>query len=223
MWEMLLRSVIGFAVLLVLIRIIGNKQMGQVNVFTYISGTVVGTMVGTFILYLDISLWKSLVCMVVWVGLIVATEIVSMKSVKARGMLDGQPVILIKKGRILYGALQKERLNLDDLTMMLRTNNVFAIADVEYAILEPNGDLSVLKKQDKEGVTKGDMNFGPSPQNYIPTAVVMDGKAMMKNLEELNLGLEWLNGSLMQLGIPDIQQVLYAEVLGDGKVSAQLK
>jgi len=220
--DIALRAVIGFVILLVLVRIIGNKQLGQMNVFTYISGIVVGSMVADIILHSDIPFWNSMFSVALWSGLVLCVELVALKSVKARELLDGQPIILVKKGRILRDALKKERLNIDDLTMMLRTNNVFSIMDVDYAILEPNGDLSVLKKQEKDSVTKSDMSIAPVQRQYVPTAIIIDGKLIAKNLEEIGLTVEWLNETLSNLNVNNIKDVLYAEIQEDGKLHVQV-
>ena len=205
MWEISFRVLLGFAILLVLVRIIGNKQLGQLNVFTYISGIVIGSMVGDIILHSDIKFWRSMAGVALWVVLAVCVEIASLKSIKVRELLDGQPIILIKKGRILYPALKRERLNIDDLTMMLRTNNVFSVADVDYAILEPNGDLSILQKR--------------QAAKYVPTVVVSEGKVISKNLRELDLTEDWLNTAL---GGEKAADVLYAEVREDGQLHVQV-
>ena len=209
MLEIMFRVSLGFGILLLLVRIIGNKQLGQLNVFTYISGIVIGSMVGDIILHSDIDFWKSMAGVALWVAFAICVELASLKSIKVREALDGQPIILIKKGRIMYSALKKERLNTDDLTMMLRTNSVFAVADVDYAILEPNGDLSVLKKQAVE--TK-----------YLPTTVISGGKVMVKNLRELNLTEGWLTNALGELGVESPADVMYAEVQDDGQLFVQV-
>jgi len=206
--EILLRVTLGFAILLVLVRVVGNKQLGQLNVFTYISGIAIGSMVGDIILHSDIKFGRSMLGVALWVGLAICVELVALKSIKARELLDGQPNILIKKGKIMHPALKKERMNIDDLTMMLRTNNVFAVADVDYAILEPNGDLSVLKKQ-------------LSARKHIPTAVIMEGKTITKNLHELNLTEKWLDNALNNLNIKSKTDIMYAEVQEDGQLHVQ--
>jgi len=207
MLEIIFRVSLGFAILLLLVRIIGNKQLGQLNVFTYISGIVIGSMVGDIILHSDINFWRSMTGVALWVAFAICVELASLKSIKIREALDGQPIILIKKGKILYPALKKERLNTDDLTMMLRTNNVFAVADVDYAILEPNGDLSVLKK----------------PTKYLPTMVISEGKVLAKNLRELNLTEIWLDNALREQGIKSPADVMYAEVQDSGQLHVQVK
>ena len=209
MFEILLRVIVGFVILLLLVRVVGNKQLGQLNVFTYISGIVIGSMVGDIILHSDIKLWRSMLGVALWVALAICVELVALKSIKARELLDGQPTILIKKGQIVHAALKKERMNIDDLTMMLRTNNVFAVAEVDYAILEPNGDLSVLKKQ-------------PNPKKYIPTTLIMEGKVLAKNLQQLNLTEKWLDNALNHLNIKSKSDILYAEVQDNGQLHVQL-
>ena len=208
MLEILLRVTLGFAILLLLVRVVGNKQLGQLNVFTYISGIVIGSMVGDIILHSDIKFGRSMLGVALWVGLAICVELVALKSIRARELLDGQPNILIKKGQIMYPALKKERMNIDDLTMTLRTNNVFAVADVNYAILEPNGDLSVLKKQ-------------LCDRKHIPTVVIVEGRTITKNLHELNLTENWLDNALNELNIKSKTDIMYAEVQEDGQLHVQ--
>ena len=205
--EIAMRVSLGFIILLILVRVIGNKQLGQLNVFTYISGIVIGSMVGDIILHSDIKFWPSMLGVSLWVILAICVELLSLKNIKARELLDGQPIILIKKGKISYAALKKERLNIDDLTMMLRTNNAFAISEVEYAILEPNGDLSVFKKDAKD----------------FATTLITDGRIIAKNLKELNKSEKWLTDALADLNIKNNSDVLYAELQEDGQLYIQMK
>lgn len=209
MTQILIRVSLGFIILLILVRVIGNKQLGQLNVFTYISGIVIGSMIGDIILHSDIKFWRSVLGVAVWVGLAILVEFAALKNIKFRELFDGQPIILIKKGKIIYPALKKERLNIDDLTMMLRTNNTFSIAEVDYAILEPNGDLSILKKQDNA--------------KYVPTAVISDGRIMIHNLKELGLTESWLENVLNDLNIGSKEDVLYAEVQKNGELHVQCR
>ncbi|MCL2840247.1 MAG: DUF421 domain-containing protein [Defluviitaleaceae bacterium] len=209
MIAILIRASLGFVILLVLVRIIGNKQLGQLNVFTYISGIVIGSMMGEIILHGNIDFWRAMLGVAFWVGLVICMEIIALKSMKFRALFDGQPIILIKKGKIVYSALKKERLNVHDLTMMLRTNNTFSVSEVDYAILESNGDLSILKKQ--------------ANAKYLPTIVISEGKIIIKNLKELNLTESWLDSAINELNIKSKEEILYAEVQKDGKLYVQCK
>ena len=216
--ETSIRTTIGFFILLVLTRILGKKQMGQLTIFTYITGIAMGNIAGDMVVHRDIAIVDGITGLTLWAIWTLIVEYISLKSSKARVMLDGEPTIVIKKGEIMYDKLTTQRLNIDDLTMLLRTNNVFSIKDVEYAILEPNGQLSVLKKPDKEQVTRKDLNLPINNILYIPTEIIVDGKLVDSNLKEIGQTREWLDEQLKKFGLNSIKEVLYAEMQSDGSL-----
>lgn len=222
-WETGVRTVVGFAALLLLTRIVGNKQLGQMNIFTYITGIVIGNMAGEMILHKDVAMAEGIIGLVLWCFLAVAVEYVGLKSAAARVLLDGEPAIVIKKGKIIEEELKKRRLNMDDLSMLLRVNNTFSLLDVEYAILEPNGEFSVMKKPERESVTRRDMNVTPQGIQYIPSEIITDGKIVLKNLTELGKDEAWLAEELSRQGISGARNVLYAELQSDGGLYIQRK
>ncbi|WP_052036434.1 DUF421 domain-containing protein [Tumebacillus flagellatus] len=144
--------------------------------------------------------------------------VVTLRFPKLRNVIDGEPTILIRNGKILEQALKSQRMNIDDLTMLLRKKNVFSIKDVDYAILEPDGALSVLKKQDVQAATKKDVHAKPSPSLYLPTEIISDGRVVQHNLQELKLSQDWLEQQLRQQGVTDVKNVFYAEIQGDGSL-----
>lgn len=214
--ETSIRTIVGFLVLLLLTRILGKKQLGQLTIFTYITGIAMGNIAGDMVVHRDIKLIDGVTGLTIWAMLTLLTEFISLKSSKARVLLDGEPVIIIKKGEIMKNMLSSQRLNIDDLTMMLRTNNVFSIQDVEYAILEPNGQLSIFKKPDKVQVTREDLNIPASNISYLPTEIIVDGKLVKKGLLETGQTQQWLDQQLKQAGIKSVNEVLYAELQSDG-------
>jgi len=222
-WNLTLHVGLGFVTLILIVRIIGNKQLGQMNVFTYISGIVIGSMIADTILHPDLAISRTMMGVSLWTIFLHVFEWISLKSIRAREILDGQPTIVIRDGKIVCDALKKERLNLDDLTMMLRTNAVFNMADVAYAICEPNGDLSVLKKQSKEVVIRDDLNMTSSTTQLLPTSIVVDGRLIEKNLKALNLTESVVKQELEKVGITSQNSIFYAEVQSDGKLFVQTK
>lgn len=216
MAETFIRTTVGFFALLILTRILGKKQLGQLTTFTYITGIALGSIAGDMVIQRDVEIIHGVTALTLWAALTVLVEYISLKSSKARVILDGEPTIIIKKGEIIYDKLVSQRLNIDDLTMLLRTNNVFSIQDVEYAILEPNGLLSVLKKTDKEQVLRTDLKIPTVNIVHIPTEIIVDGKPVNSNLKELGKTPEWLRQQLKKAGIDSIKQVLYAELQNDG-------
>ena len=220
-FETLFRTTVGFIVLLIVTRMLGKKQLGQLTIFTYITGIALGNMAGDMVVHRDVSVLDGIVALVSWVILTFIIEYISLKSGKARVLLDGEPTIVIKKGEIMQDKLAKQRLNMDDLTMLLRTNNVYSILEVEYAILEPNGQLSVLKKMDSEQVTKKDMNIPTELRRNIPVEIIVDGKLVSQNITEIGLDPVWLDHQIKQANIKSIQDVFYAEFQMDGNLYIQ--
>lgn len=216
--EVSVRSLVGFIELLILIRIIGKKQLGELRFFYYATGIALGNIAGDMVVHKDIKLIDGLVGMVIWASLTFFLGYISLKLPKIRVILNGEPAIVIKKGIILRDVLASHRLNMDDLSMLLRNNKVFSVRDVDYAILEPNGQLSVLKKAEQEQVTRKDMKIQPGIRYYIPAEIIVDGKVVYKNLKEFNLDSKWLGQQLKQAHIGSVEEVFYAELEEDGSL-----
>ena len=220
MLDTALRTFIGFAMLLILTRLLGKKQLSQLTVFTYITGIALGNMASEMVLQKEIPILNAVFALVLWSILVFIIEWVSLKSASARVLMDGEPTIVIKKGLILEKELKKQRLNLDDLFMQLRLNQVFSVIDVEYAILEPNGALTVMKKSGQNHVTKRDLQIPPEPGG-LPAEIIADGKIVEKNLAELGYSRNNLRDELSKQGITDIKDVLYAELKKDRSLYVQ--
>lgn len=213
-----LRTLLGFCVLLFLTRVLGKKQLSQMTFFTYITGIALGNIAGDMVVHRDIKLMDAVTGLTLWALLTLTVEYISLKSSKARVLLDGEPTIVIKNGKILEKALASNKMNMDDLSMLLRTKNIFSVREVDYAVLEPNGQLSVLKKVENESLTKKDVQIMPAPRQYIPTELVVDGKIVRRNLQELNLSQEWLDNQLKVSGVNSIEEVFFAELQSDGSL-----
>ncbi|MBB6451786.1 uncharacterized membrane protein YcaP (DUF421 family) [Salirhabdus euzebyi] len=120
--------------------------------------------------------------------------------------------------------MKKSRLDIDSLNAMLRQKNVFSMTDVDYAIFETNGKISVMKKEPKQSVTKNDMNISSKKKLFpISTEVISDGKVLKKNLSKLKLDTDWLEKQLKQSGINSVSNVFYAEVQQDGTLFVDSK
>lgn len=218
-----IRTLIGFSVLLFLTRILGKKQLSQMTFFTYITGIALGNIAGDMVVHRDIKLIDGVTGLTLWATFTLAIEYISLKSAKARILLDGEPTIIIKQGKINEKAMKSAKLNMDDLTMLLRIQNIFSISEVDYAILEPNGQLSVLKKVEYENITQKAAGLTPSPRLYLPTELVVDGRIVLKNLKELNISEDWLMNELKRTGISRIAETFYAELQSDGTLFAEKK
>ncbi|HBV98385.1 MAG: membrane protein [Peptococcaceae bacterium BICA1-7] len=209
------RTAVAFIILLILTRILGKKQMSQLTFFNYVTGITFGSIAAAFAVDRSIPAIDGVVSLVAWTALTALAGYIGLKSGRARLLIDGEPTIVIKKGKVLEEAMAAMRLNMDDLSMLLRKNNIFTFADVEYGIIEPNGQLSVLKKQELEYTTKKDINLQPQPHKFLPTEIISGGKLLERNLAELNLSREWLDYELNRANVT-LDQVNYAEIKSDG-------
>jgi len=222
-WDTVIRTLVGFAVLLLLTRLAGKKQIGQMTVFTYITGIALGNMAGDMIIHKDVEIMDGVIGMTLWSVLIFLMEYLSLNLPGVRVLLDGEPVLVIKKGVVQAKELKKMRLNMDDLTMLLREKDVFSIREVQYAILEPHGELSVVKKAVKQQASKEDLNLQPQEPAYLPGEIITDGKVIARNLREFGKSEEWLRQQLSGQGISSEKDVLYAELEEDGTLFVQTR
>lgn len=155
-------------------------------------------------------------------GLLVMHLTISMlnlKSTKAREIICGKPAILIFRGKVDEKVLKKERFTINELEERLRTNNIFNIGDVEYAVLETSGQVTVIPKPNKRATTPEDFNIEPKYEG-IPYDLVVDGKVMYKNLEKLGKNYVWLQKQTEKFGIRP-EQALIVTIDGDNQFFCQ--
>lgn len=217
-FQVILETLITFFILLLYTRLLGKKQMSHLTFFNYITGITIGSIAANMVISPSLSFFKEIVALSIWCLLTVVIGYLTLKSSKLRIILDGQPTIIIKRGKILRKSLKSLKMNLDDISMLLREQNIFSIRDVDYAILEPNGKISVLKKVNKQPTTREDLNIIVPAAKYLPTEIIVDGKFVTHSLKELNLTKEWVIQQLNQIGISSIKSILYAEIQDDGSI-----
>lgn len=220
--EMILRSTLSFFTILVLARIIGKKQLSQLTFFHYITGITIGSIAAEVSTQVKTPFWDGFVSLIWWTILTMLISFISIKSSKARVLFDDRPTILIQKGTIIKHGMKRARLHIDELAMLLREQGIFSFDEVLYAVFEPNGELSVLKKPAKSAATKLDVKANTTIPQYMPTEVISDGKIIMKNLIELDLTEEWLLQKLKKKNIKDIKAVFYAQILENGSLYISL-
>lgn len=213
-----LRTLLGFVALLLLTRLLGKKQLSQMTFFTYITGIALGNIAGEIVLNKEIKAAAGITAMALWAFLTILIEQLALKSPLVRVLFDGEPAIVIKNGKIQSKAMALSKLNMDDLSMLLRDKNVFSIREVDYAILEPNGKLSVLKKQEEEAPTKKELQLPIQKRLYLPTELIVDGKIVKRNLKELQLNRGWLEDQIKPFGVQSIDEVFFAELQSDGSI-----
>lgn len=218
--EIILRAIGTYFVLYILTRLMGRKQVSQLTFFNYVAGITIGSIAAQVSISSSITFKQGIVSLIVWASLTLIFAFINMKSKAARFLLDGQPEIVIKDGKIMEKALRRLVLDIDELTLLLRNQKIFSLEDVDYAILETNGKLSVLKKSDYQNVIRQDLNIQKAKNDAfpLPTEIIVDGRIMKKNLQKLNLNEEWVNLQLDQAGIRSVADVFYAQVQKNGSL-----
>ncbi|AYE53423.1 DUF421 domain-containing protein (plasmid) [Priestia megaterium NCT-2] len=223
--EIVIRVAISFLVLLVLTRIMGRKEISQMTFFNFVSAITIGTLSGALVTDQTLSMGNGLIALLAWSIFTITIGLMTIKSKKTRQIIDGEPVIVIKKGKIMEDALRKVRLDMDSLTASLREKDIFSLMDVEYAIFETDGKLSIMKKENKLPLTKSDMNIDKPKKDLFPlaTEVIVDGVINTNNLAKLNLDRKWLYEKLQQLDVQSISEVFYAEIQKNGQLFIDTK
>lgn len=220
----IIRSVIAFFALLVVVRFLGKQQMAELTFFDYVVGITIGSFASTISVQVNQNTTATLAGMAVWTILPILLACLSVHNVWFRKVVEGEPIIVIANGKIMENNLRKTRIAIDDLLSMLRTQGVFFVADVEFALFEPNGNLSIQKKAGKQPITPSDLNM-PTQYDGLPTVLISDGVLLTSALRSLNLSKAWLHHQLKKQNIEDISQVslaqldtkgnLYVDLMGD--------
>jgi uncharacterized membrane protein YcaP (DUF421 family) len=203
---------LGFAALFVVTKILGKTQITQITTFDFISALVLGELVGNAIFDDEVGLLHILYAVLIWGLLIYTLEIITQKWSKTRGLLEGRPTIVIHKGKILRENLKKSKLDVNQLQHLIRSKGVFSIRELEYAVLETDGTVSVLKKAPFEIPTKKDLQVNLE-NVHLPITFISDGEVMKDNLIEAGFNLTWLEQQLKQENIFRVEEVMYAEWL----------
>lgn len=214
----ILKTTLSFLILLILTRLLGKKQMSQMTFFHYVTGITIGSLAADIIASHDNTIAEEILGLVWWCLLTAFLAYITLKLPKLRVLLDGQPVILIKNGLFEEKSMKKTRISIDDLLIMLRERGIFSILEVDYAILEPNGELSVLKKKPYSNPTNYQMKISTSTPKYLPSGIIIDSHIIYKNLKELGLSMNWLEDQMKIQGVKNIDKILYAEIQDDGSL-----
>ncbi len=217
-----IRSVISFFVLLLLVRLMGKQQVSQLTFFDYIVGITIGSIAGTLSVQVNENTLATLAGMGTWTILAILLAILGIHNTWIRKVVDGEATVVIENGKILEGNLKRIRIPIDGLISELRAKDVFSIADVEFALFEPGGKISVQKKSQKQPLTPSDLNRPPQ-YDGLPTNLIMDGVILEDALRSLNLSKAWLHHQLGKQNIRDTTEVSLAQLDTKGNLYVDLK
>lgn len=209
-FQLTIELVIGFFTLLAVSRFIRKTQISQVTPFDFISAIVLGELLGNAIYDEKARIWNVVYALALWGLLIYTMSKITQKFKGTRKLIEGEPAIIIRNGQIDFNVLKKEKIDVNELMSLLRQKDAFSVREIEYAILEQGGDISILKKSKYENPTMEDLNL-PLKSVYLPVNLILDGEVLSDNLKMIGFDDDWLLKQLHKFGIRKVDDVFLAE------------
>jgi uncharacterized membrane protein YcaP (DUF421 family) len=216
-----IRSLLSFIVVFTMARILGKKQISQLTFFDYVVGICIGDMASSIAIDTSVQLLNGVIGLIIYTILSLIIAFGAIKSLKIRTLVESNPTIIIRDGKVLEKNLYKNRMTFDDLMMGLRDKGAFKLSEVELAVLETNGEVSVMKKAEFNPITPSDINLQVE-EEHIQSLIIIDGTILGKRLTYLGYTKEWLLGEIQKQGAQDFSDVFLAQIDSSGKVYVDL-
>lgn len=216
------KTLLLYIVVIISMRLMGKRQIGQLQPFEFAVAVMISEIAALPLTEDDRKLHHALIPIAVLVVCQLVISYISVKSLRFRGYICGKPSILIRNGRMLEKNMRREMCTINELLEQLRFHSVQNISDVEYAILETNGQLSVILKSQKRPVTPEDLKIDTKYEGHT-IDLIIDGKLMKDTLKKMNIDKGWLDRQLMERGITDYSMVFYASLDTSGNLFIQKK
>ena len=216
-----IRSIILYIIVLIVMRLMGKREIGQLQPFELVISIMIADLATLPMAEPGIPITNGIIPILGLLVMHLTISVLNLKNVKIREIICGKPSILIYRGRINEKNMRKERFTINELEERLRGNNVFNIGDVEYAILETSGQITVIQKPNKRNSIPEDFGIMPEYEG-IAYDLVVDGKVMKQNLEKLDKDYNWLVKQISAFGIKP-EEALIATIDGKGNFFCQEK
>ncbi len=217
----LIRTIFLYILVLIVMRLMGKREIGQLQPFELAISIMIADLASIPMSDTGIPISNGIIPILGLLVMHLLISLINMKSIKAREIMCGKPSILIYRGKIDEKALKKERFTINELQERLRGSNVVNLGDVEYAILETNGQVTVIQKPNKRTAIPEDFNIEPDYEG-IPYDLVVDGKVMLNNLKQIGRDLNWLNKQVEKFNIKP-EEALIVTYDGKGQIFCQAK
>lgn len=211
-WVITYRSLIAVLVLFIISRLTGPRQISELTFYDYIVGISIGS-IAAMAVERNINMVDMAVSMVVFGGFAVLFAFLTTKSMTLRKLFSGKPSIMIYNGKIIEKALKKNNYDINDLLLNCRLQGYFKYEDIAFAVLETNGQLSIMPKADKAPLTPYDMALKPE-KSALEYNLIIDGNIMSDNLKSYGKDEQWLKTQLKEQNVKNVGEVLLG--VGDG-------
>ena len=215
--DVTIRALLSLVTLFLVTKMLGKKQVSQLSLFDYVIGISIGNFGAEMTLNLDSNELNGIIAVVIFGLVAYLVSYITMKNINLRRFFIGTPTILIENGKILESGLRKVKFDINDLLEETRTNGYFDLSQIEYAIMEVNGNVSILPKSDYKPLTPKDMNL-KTTQEGLCANIIIDGKLMPNNLKNMNKDEKWLKKELKVKGYKKYQDILLATLDMNDKI-----
>ena len=222
MLTLLLRGVIVYVLVFLIFRLMGKRQLGQLQPFEFVITLIIADLATIPMSEINVPLLHGVVPLVTISLIHFLIGFLSRKSIKLRQIFNGKPIIVVSPNGVEYDALKKLNMDFNDLCEALRENNYFSLDEIQYAIIETNGQLSVLPNADNTPTTAQDFDI-KKEKTALPIMIVCDGHKIKENLKLSGIDEDFLNSQFQKNGIVDTKKVLIATIDNNGKFYVKTK
>lgn len=214
---LVLRVILVYFITLVSMRLMGKREIGHLSIFDLVISVMIAEVSALALEEEEQSITKGVVIISCLVLLQVGSSWLTLKSITMRNLIDGQPTLIIANGKVRDREMRRTRYSMSDLMTQLRDKNIATVADVEFAILETTGKLSVFPKAEKLPLTPEDLNI-QVVRTGLPLCLVIDGIVMDENLERIGKTRFWLKGEVEKHGYKDFKKLFYVSIDNRGRL-----
>lgn len=212
------RTILVLIILFFITKMMGKKQISELNFFDYVVGITIGSIAADISLDIEKNMIAGIAALFIYGFISYIISFVSIKSILARRFFIGVPTVLVEKGKIIESGLKKSKIDVNDLLMVARENGYFNLDEIDYALMEVNGNISFLPKEKEKPVTKRDMKIKCSNEGLTVNAII-DSKYMANNMKAINKDKEWLDHELKVNGYDNYDNILLATIDNNYKVT----
>lgn len=198
-------SFLSVITLFIIAKVMGHKQLAQLDFFDYICGITIGSVAAELATELEAP-WKPFTALVIYGLVSVILSLITHKLPQSRKFINGSPCILLDNGKLYRKNMKKSKIDLSEFMVMCREQGYFDLKDIQTAVLESNGQLSILPKSLKRPATPEDLKLEPEPA-HINTEIIMDGRIMGENLKRIGVEEIWLQKELKKQGYKSAKEI----------------
>ncbi|MGB8954294.1 MAG: DUF421 domain-containing protein [Tumebacillaceae bacterium] len=214
---LLLRVILFYFVILLSMRLMGKREIGQLSIFDLVVSIMIAEVSAMSLEGPSAPVLEGLIIIAALVFMQIGMSWLTLKSITLRYLIEGRPTLIIANGKIRDDEMRRTRYSMSDLMTQLREKNIATVADVEFAVLETTGKLSVFPKAEKQPVTPSDLGI-VTPRTSLPLPLIVDGQVLDGNLEKIGKTRFWLRGELEKYGYSDLKRIFYCSIDNQGEI-----